>query len=68
MEHLLEHYLTLDSLNLRGFIFGFVHVSIMLIGYYSGWSINRLLKLASNGAIAGVVIFFIATISGLWGA
>ena len=40
--------------NLRGFIFGFVHVTIMLIGYYSGWSINRLLKLVSNGYIAGL--------------
>ena len=27
----------------------------MLIGYYSGWSINRLLKLASNGYIAGII-------------
>jgi len=54
LEHLLEKYLFgLDS-NLRGFIFGFVHVTIMLIGYYSGWSINRLLKLASNGYIAGL--------------
>ena len=54
MEHLLEKYLfDLDG-NLRGFIFGFVHVTIMLIGYYSGWSINRLLKLVSNGYIAGL--------------
>ena len=27
---------------------------IPLIGFYSGWSINRLLKIVSNGAIAGV--------------
>ena len=54
MEHILEKYLFGVDSNLRGFIFGFVHVTIMLIGYYSGWSINRVLKLASNGYIAGV--------------
>ena len=25
---------------LRGFVFGLVHVGILIIGYYSGWSIN----------------------------
>ena len=54
MEHILEHSLFGADSNLRGFVFGFVHVSIMLLGYYSGWSINRLLKLASNGYIAGI--------------
>lgn len=54
MEHLLEHYLYGVGGNLRGFIFGFVHVGIMLLGYYTGWSINRIVKLASNGYIAGV--------------
>ena len=54
MEHILEVYLLGADSNLRGFIFGFVHVAIMLLGYYSGWSINRLLKLASNGYVAGV--------------
>ena len=54
MEHLLEEYLFGMHLTLRGLIFGFVHVTIMLIGYYSGWSINRLLKLASSGYIAGI--------------
>jgi len=39
---------------LRGFIFGLVHTIIPLIGFYSGWSINRLLKIASNGYIAGI--------------
>ena len=43
-----------DKIFLRGFIFGLVHVGIMLIGFYSGWSINRLLKLVSNGYIAGI--------------
>ena len=26
----------------------------MILGYYTGWSINRLLKIISNGYIAGV--------------
>ena len=54
MEHLLDHYLLVADANLRGFIFGFVHVAVMLIGYYSGWSINRFLKIVSNGYIAGI--------------
>ena len=54
MEHIIEYYLLGAGANLRGFIFGFVHVAVMLVGYYSGWSINRLLKLASNGYIAGI--------------
>ena len=54
MEHLLAHYLVVADANLRGFIFGFVHVAVMLIGYYSGWSINRFLKIVSNGYIAGI--------------
>ena len=40
---------------LRGVIFGLVHTIIPVIGYYSGWSINRLLKIISNGYIAGLV-------------
>ncbi len=55
MEHLLEEYLLGADANLRGFIFGFVHVAIMLLGYYTGWSINRLLKFASNGYVVGVL-------------
>ena len=39
---------------LRGFVFGLVHTIIPLIGFYSGWSINRFLKFASNGYIAGI--------------
>jgi len=41
--------------NLRGFVFGFVHVSIMLIGYYTGLMVNRFLKLLSKGYIAGIL-------------
>ena len=32
----------------RGFVFGLVHTIIPLIGFYSGWSINRLLKISST--------------------
>ena len=61
MEHLIEHWLQIENQNiLRGLVFGLVHVSIMLIGYYTGWSINRLLKLVSNGFIAGIVGVIIA--------
>ena len=34
MEYLIESYLNNFSGNLKGFIFGFVHVGIMLLGYY----------------------------------
>ena len=55
MEYFIELYLDSYSGNLRGFVFGFVHVGVMLLGYYSGWSINRFLKIISNGYIAGIV-------------
>ena len=61
MEHLIDNIVWLqDKVLLRGFIFGFVHVGIMLIGFYTGWSINRLLKIVSNGLIAGIVGVIIA--------
>jgi len=47
--HFIEEY---DIL--RGFVFGIVHTIIPLIGYYSGWSINRALKIISNGYLAGI--------------
>ena len=47
--------LGIENASLRGFTFGFVHVFLILIGYYSGWSINRFIKLASNGYIAGII-------------
>ena len=50
VEELINNYPSL-----RGFIFGFVHVFITVIGYYTGWSINRLLKVASRGYIAGII-------------
>jgi hypothetical protein len=57
LEDLIEEYEIL-----RGFIFGFVHTLIPLIGFYSGWSINRFLKLISNGAIAGIIGIVLAHI------
>ena len=47
MEHLLENIVWLqDKLFMRGF--------------YSGWSINRLLKIVSNGYVAGIFGLVIA--------
>ena len=61
MENLIDQIGWLqDKIFLRGFVFGLVHVGIMLIGYYTGWSINRLLKIVSNGFIAGIVGVVIA--------
>ena len=54
MEHVLEKYFFAQDANLRGFIFGFIHVSITLLGYYTGMSINRFLKIVSKGYIAGI--------------
>ena len=55
MGHLIEDIAWLqDKLVIRGFVFGLVHTLIPLIGFYSGWSINRLLKIASNGYVAGI--------------
>jgi len=55
MEHLIEEIVWLQDKGwLRGFVFGFVHTLIPLIGFYSGWSINRLLKIVSNGYVAGI--------------
>ena len=54
MEYLVENLFSETGGNLRGLIFGFVHVSIMLIGYYSAFSINRFLKIISNGYVAGI--------------
>ena len=55
MEHLIENIVWLqDKILIRGFVFGFVHTLIPLIGFYSGWSINRLLKIVSSGYVAGI--------------
>lgn len=61
MEHLIDEITFLqDKIFLRGFVFGLVHVGIMLIGFYTGWSINRLLKIISSGFIAGIIGVVIA--------
>ena len=61
MEHLIEEIVWLQDKGwLRGFIFGLVHTIIPLIGFYSGWSINRFLKVVSNGYVAGIIGVVIA--------
>ena len=55
MDDLIIAFFRVDSQLSRGFVFGIIHVSIMLIGYYTGFSINRLLKILSNGYIAGII-------------
>ena len=61
MEHLIEEIAWLQDKGwLRGFIFGVVHTIIPVIGFYTGWSINRLLKIVSNGYIAGIVGVIVA--------
>ena len=61
MEHLIEEILWLQDKGwLRGFVFGLVHTIIPLIGFYSGWSINRMLNIISNGYIAGIIGVIIA--------
>ena len=57
MEELIEEHSIL-----RGMTFGFIHSLIPLIGFYTGWSINRLLKIISNGAIAGIIGIVLAHI------
>ena len=57
MEELVEEHSIL-----RGATFGFIHTLIPLIGFYTGWSINRFLKILSNGAIAGIVGIVLAHI------
>ena len=55
MEHLIEEIVWLQDKGwLRGVVFGFVHTLIPLIDFYSGWSINRFLKIVSNGYVAGI--------------
>ena len=61
MEHLIDEIAWLQDKGwLRGFVFGVVHTIIPVIGFYTGWSINRLLKIVSNGYIAGIVGVIVA--------
>ena len=45
MEHFIEGFIS--NPNLKGVIFGFVHASITIIGYYSGLSVNSCLLYTS---------------------
>jgi len=55
MEYLIDQITWLqDKGATRGFVFGLAHTIIPLIGFYSGWSINRTLKIVSNGYVAGI--------------
>ena len=56
MQALLENFgLVSDGTLLPGFIFGIVHVSLLIIGFYTGWSINRFLKITSKGYFSGII-------------
>ena len=52
--HFMEELIEKHSI-LRGATFGFIHSLFPLIGFYTGWSLYRFLKIISNGAIAGIV-------------
>ena len=52
MKHILDIYVNNLPPNMRGFIVGFIQVGIILIGYYSGLSTNRFIKIISKGYIA----------------
>lgn len=54
MDLILENIFDKTTGNFKGLIFGFVHVAIMILGYYTCFSINRLLKILSNGYVAGI--------------
>tara|TARA_B100001013_G_C24266481_1_gene307077 strand:- start:51 stop:428 length:378 start_codon:yes stop_codon:yes gene_type:complete len=55
MENLIDNISFLEkNFLLKGFIFGSIHICIMILGFYTGISINRFLKLISNGFIAGI--------------
>ena len=55
MDHILHNIgFIKDTVFLKGFVFGLIHVGIMLIGFYTGFCLNRLLKIISNGMIAGI--------------
>ena len=61
MEHLIDEIIWLQDKGwLRGFVFGLIHTIIPLIGFYTGWSINRMLKILSKGYVAGIIGVIIA--------
>ena len=62
MDDIIVGFFGVDNKISRWFVFGIVHESIMLLGYYSGFSINRSLKILSNGYVAGIIEAGIADI------
>ena len=54
MDIILENIFGQANGNFKGLIFGFVHVAIMIIGYYTGFTINKFLKVLSSGYVAGI--------------
>ena len=61
METLIENISFLqDKFLLKGFVFGSLHILIMVLGFYTGFSINRFLKVISNGFVAGIAGVVIA--------
>ena len=54
MDLIIENLLGQAGGNFKGLIFGFVHVAIMIAGYYTGFSINKFLKILTNGYVAGI--------------
>ena len=54
MDLIIENLFGPAGETFKGLIFGFVHVAIMIIGYYTGFSINKFLKILSNGNVAGI--------------
>ena len=54
MDLIIENFIGQTEGNFKGLIFGFVHVAIMIAGYYTGFSINKFLKILTNGYVAGI--------------
>jgi hypothetical protein len=55
MEHLIEEIVWLQNKGwLRGFVFGLVHTLIPVLGFYFGFSLNKVLKIVSKGYVAGI--------------
>ncbi len=55
MEHLIEEIVWLQDKGwLRGFVFGLVHTLIPVLGFYFGFSLNKVLKIVSKGYVAGI--------------
>ena len=63
MEELIEEHSIL-----RGATFGFIHTLIPLVGFYTGWSINRFLKMRlilRDGPLVLILFNFRLQLSGI---